>query len=86
MLACRVPCARPPMQLRRFSPRHEPLPVERKGIEHLFRPLQSVLSPSTLVSVSGRMRSRGELCHGDRAHGQLDRQLTGIELFEIHDH
>lgn len=61
------------------------LSVEGKRIECRFCSLQPVLSTSPLVGVDRRVRPGGKLCHGDRADGQLDGELIGLELLEVYD-
>jgi len=62
------------------------LSVDGKGVEGGFRPLQSVLAARSLIGVVGRVRSGSELCHGDRADRQLERELSGVKLFKTDDY
>src|ERR1019366_3556374 len=55
--------------------------VEGKRVECRFRALQSVLSTSTFVSVFSCMWSGCKLGHGHCTDCQLERELSGIEVF-----
>lgn len=79
------PCVRSRARPRRSAVGAGRLAIEGKGIEGRFSPLQAVLSTRPFVSVVGGVGPGGELCHGDRADGELDRQLFGLELVEVDD-
>jgi hypothetical protein len=59
------------------------LAVEGEGIERRFSPLQPILAACPLHGIFGGVRSSREFGHRDRADGNLERNLGGLEPSEV---
>jgi hypothetical protein len=60
--------------------------VERQRIEGCFGPLETILTPAPHIGVLCRVRSRGQLSHGDGTYRHLDGQLRRVQFVEIDHH